>query len=760
MSGKVSPGEIELYKAQAMGGWSGAASAPASQQSLWALIDDRLRGRWKWMLLVGAVLAVVFGVVGYRSTGPTYLSRGSIRIAPCLPQILESIPETRQIPFYQSFVATQVQYIRGRRVLEHAMENERLKSLEWAGQPNLLGVLENGLEVESDRNSELIFISYEAGDPRVAQTACNAIIESYDEIHGRADGAKTSHALLRLYDLKSQLERDLRTVRSDIQGILARHHTADLRELHSAQAQRAEELEEKIAAAELALKRLAARGVDGGSEAAAPLLHQLEAIDSRLTDLRQRRDAAVTDFEFYRQRYRPGSPVYARARSNAETAERLFEAEYARALEQWETLGLEAVPTERLEGFFDGLPPARLKEELDALKRRVAAMREKGEQLIADIQLLAGKEFEAERTQADLDRTVQRISGLELEGESIASRISVVQEATWPHSAYRDGRQKRAVAGAVFGLAVSFGVFFVIGTVDRRAYGAGQLRSESGESRLRCLGVLPDLGRQSGDAESGEVASHCVHQIRNQIEMMRDAAGGFVLVVSSPFQGDGKTSIVMALGWSYAAAGVRTLLIDCDLVGRSLTRQLGMVGREGLKEAVLRGSTTGRIASLPVEQLSVLPVGVDRRLGPEGLRRRDLEGVFEAVRDQYDVVIVDTGPLLGSLESTPVIGAADAVVLALKRGRSRTRLGECARRIEAAGTRCIGVILNGVGRSECSRYVSEASIAEAEAVRRGAGARSSGSEGQTAPGEGNALVVAMEHSARGRGQGEGERGAE
>ena len=74
------------------------------------------------------------------------------------------------------------------------------------------------------------------------------------------------------------------------------------------------------------------------------------------------------------------------------------------------------------------------------------------------------------------------------------------------------------------------------------------------------------------------IASHCVHQIRNRIEALRDKSTNFVLAVSSPFQGDGKTSIVSALGWSYAAAGNRTLLIDCDIVGQSLTRQMGLRG--------------------------------------------------------------------------------------------------------------------------------------------------------------------------------------
>lgn len=746
--------DIELYQPQMIEGWTleSDAAEGASQQSMWALIDDRLRGRWIWVLSVGAALALLFALIGYHSAAPTYQSRGAIHVAPRLSHTLIPIEETGQLPHYNSFLVTQMEYIRGRRVLEYALQDENLKKLPWARRSNVLKALENGLEVDAGRRSELISVAFEAHDPAVAQTVCDAIIKAYYEIHGKQGGQETDQRLLVLYDLKNKYLRDLRTVRADIQVILARHRTTDLRQLHTTKGERLEEIERKIAAGEVALARMETRqqGSDVGElETTGPALKQLEMIDPRLADQRRKRDTALDAFEVVKSRYRRGSKQYGDAQRWATTTERLFQAEYARALEQWERLGLEAVSTEGIEGFFEGMPPGRLREELGVLEARAAVLRQESEQLIADIQMLSEKEFEAEQIQEDLDRAAERIKLLELESGSIASRIEIVQEATKPHSPYDDARTKRASVGLVFGFCLSFGAFFLLGTIDRRTYGTGQLRtSAGGRARTRCLGVLPDLGRSVGSAEASDVASHCVHQIRNQIEVTRDTTRGYVLAVSSPFQGDGKTSIVMALGWSYAAAGYRTLLVDCDLVGRSLTRQLGMLDRQGLKEALLERRLDGAIADLPVEHLSVLPVGIDSRYGPEALRRADLAQIFESVRDAYEMIIVDTGPLLGSLESTPVTMAADGVVLSLKRGRSRTRLEECVRRLETAGARCIGVILNAAGRAECSRYVSEASLAAAEVERR---ARAQGtSHKSSAPGaaghERNILMTAMETS--------------
>ena len=286
----------------------------------------------------------------------------------------------------------------------------------------------------------------------------------------------------------------------------------------------------------------------------------------------------------------------------------------------------------------------------------------------------------------------------------------------------------------------------MLGTLDRRTFDTSQLDEIAKDFSAPCLGVLPDLTRTFAEAESRDVAAHCVHQIRNQIEIARPPRDGYVLVVTSPFQGDGKTSIVMALGWSYAASGHRTLIVDCDLVGRSLPRQLGLVWQDGRREALSSHHIHGMIVPLAAPGLSALPVGCDPHFRSETLRRADLQLLFDSIRDAFDIIIVDTGPMLGSLESTPVTASADGVVLSVRRGRSRDRLDECLQRLKAVGTPCLGVILNRAVRSQCDRHVSEASLAAADHERRDApaGAPDPVSIIRTGEDETSALMRAME----------------
>jgi len=175
---------------------------------------------------------------------------------------------------------------------------------------------------------------------------------------------------------------------------------------------------------------------------------------------------------------------------------------------------------------------------------------------------------------------------------------------------------------------------------------------------------------------------------------------------------------------------------------------LGLTGHEGLKEALLnrqQGTFNGSLMKMPIANLSAVPVGVDARFGPENVRRADLQVLLDSVRDQFDIILIDTGPLLGSLESTPVTSIADGVVLSVRRGRSRARLEDCVKRLRMVGSECVGVILNCAVRADCNRYVSDASLAAAEEDRA---ARTDGPVVKALPGERNALVQAMQNSVR------------
>merc|ERR1711965_1134432 len=112
------------------------------------------------------------------------------------------------------------------------------------------------------------------------------------------------------------------------------------------------------------------------------------------------------------------------------------------------------------------------------------------------------------------------------------------------------------------------------------------------------------------------------------------------MMVSSPFQGDGKTTLAVSLGWSYAESGYKTLLLDADFIGRAMTHQFGHLKDPGLREIIRNGAVSDEIHELGHSNLCLLGVGSDRRISAANLSPRLFGRVLEAVRDRFDVIIV------------------------------------------------------------------------------------------------------------------------
>ncbi len=679
------------------------------REPLWSMINDRLQGRWLPMVVVGAVAAGLFGGLGYLSTGPKYMSAGAIHVAPRLSVTLTEIPETGELDHFNSFVNTQVQLIQGQRVLEEALRSDALKSIDWGGA-NPLTRLEEQLDVRSNRNSELITVAYECGEPKDAQAIVNAVIEAYENIYGRAGADQMARTLQRLKDLETQLSRQLRSLRTEMQTLSARYDTVDMHALRASMLTEIEQTERWMETAERLLAEREAMNSERVADdmAVEPTLEELEAIDPAVAEFRRVRDAARADFEFARVRYRPESSLYLRAKRRKENAERIYRTQFLDALQTWSRSG--RIFALDVSSVVSLLSEDQVREQITFMEDRMATVRTEATQLAADLRTLEEIEDRAAGVETDLALAQGRIKQLEIEESAVQNgRITVAQWGSRPHSASSDGRFKRAVFGGGFGFALSFGAFFLLGTVDRRAFGVRQLERFIAAAGAPCLGVAPNLDGEHDD--EAETAAHCMHALRNQIEARRARGdGAFVLAMTSPYQGDGKTSILLALGLSYASAGYRTLVIDGDLVGRSLTRQMGLRGEPGLCEALRSGPPDPTHIIERDHGLQVLPTGADGPFGAAQVRRLDLERTLSSLRDRFDVILIDTGPILGSLECTPITAAADAVALSVRRGRSCTRLPECIQRIETNGGRCLGVVLNCASRSEVDRYVSETSM--------------------------------------------------
>jgi cellulose biosynthesis protein BcsQ len=166
----------------------------------------------------------------------------------------------------------------------------------------------------------------------------------------------------------------------------------------------------------------------------------------------------------------------------------------------------------------------------------------------------------------------------------------------------------------------------------------------------------------------------------------------------------------MALGLSYAASGSRTLVIDCDMVGQGLSNRLKANATEGLLEALHAGTLAGRVKKTTTPNLYILPIGNAERahasaISPPGIRKLLVEA-----RKIFDVIIVDTGPILGSLEAQVVSAAADSVILTIARGQQQPLVQKALRMLGQINAQVAGMVFNRAQQKDFENSVTSSSF--------------------------------------------------
>jgi polysaccharide biosynthesis transport protein len=182
-----------------------------------------------------------------------------------------------------------------------------------------------------------------------------------------------------------------------------------------------------------------------------------------------------------------------------------------------------------------------------------------------------------------------------------------------------------------------------------------------------------------------------------------------VIAVSSPGPSEGKTTITANLGNVLAEIGNRVLLIDADLRKPSLHKLFRIENTTGLaellsgEEPITKESVAGIVNSPAGSQLDVLTAGTADTAAFDLFHSKRVAELIEVVRKEYNLILIDTAPLLMVPESRILGRLADWSILILRAGRT-TGDAALAARQQMADDRIplLGTILNDCKRRRTS----------------------------------------------------------
>jgi protein-tyrosine kinase len=186
---------------------------------------------------------------------------------------------------------------------------------------------------------------------------------------------------------------------------------------------------------------------------------------------------------------------------------------------------------------------------------------------------------------------------------------------------------------------------------------------------------------------------HRFDRLADALVVARDRQQLRVILFTSCHRAEGRTTLVLTLARALARRPGRTLLVDADLSGPMLARSLGLRPRLGLDDVIEDGaSLADALIDAPDDHLGVLPLRRPVARPREFLAAPAWSTAFARLRRDFDLILVDGGPLFAGLSAPNPPRSIDAAILVHNRTLTGTRAVLRAREVlEAGGIPLLGL---------------------------------------------------------------------
>ncbi|HST07252.1 MAG TPA: polysaccharide biosynthesis tyrosine autokinase, partial [Gemmatimonadaceae bacterium] len=284
--------------------------------------------------------------------------------------------------------------------------------------------------------------------------------------------------------------------------------------------------------------------------------------------------------------------------------------------------------------------------------------------------------------------------------------LSVLDLAAAPQYPETNDRRRLQLLAVLASLGFAVAISLLRDRLDRRIRYPEHATRELG---LLIAGTVPRFKPSRGGDFELATMSQAVESFRTLRLAVRynfPADAPVVVAISSPSAGDGKSLVASNLALAFASSGNRTLLIDGDVRRGGLHTTFGIPVTPGLVE-YLHGTAGLDAIVKPTssENLFVIPRGARNVRAPEMLVSDLMTTLILGLRRQYDVVIVDSPPLVAGIDAYALAAAAGSMLIVLRPGVTDRKLAAAKLDIvDRLPIRILGTVLNGVPDDGAYRY--------------------------------------------------------
>ncbi|MGC4065902.1 MAG: polysaccharide biosynthesis tyrosine autokinase [Polyangiaceae bacterium] len=355
----------------------------------------------------------------------------------------------------------------------------------------------------------------------------------------------------------------------------------------------------------------------------------------------------------------------------------------------------------------------------------IARLFEHAKQRALDLNMLEIEYRRLERTKNNTEKlyglVLERSKESDITGMMRFNNIRVVEEPM-KAGAVSPRVSLNLALGSVLGLVLGFGLVIARELLDRKVRTPEDVENDVGvpvlgvlpavDSKLRSKG--PYYGRHSrarstqidptlaskpeliAHAQPSSSTAEMARAIRTSLTFSSPDKAQRIVLVTSGSPGEGKTMVASTIAITFAQAGHRTILIDCDLRRSRVHRIYGKLNDVGVSSAIhelaqLESSTL----ATDIPNLSVLPAGPRVPNPAEVLQSEKFFAFLQRLKENYDKVVIDSPPVTAVTDGVIVAARADAVVFVARADVTlRSAASGSIRSLHEVSAPLIGCVLN------------------------------------------------------------------
>ena len=305
----------------------------------------------------------------------------------------------------------------------------------------------------------------------------------------------------------------------------------------------------------------------------------------------------------------------------------------------------------------------------------------------------------------------EQLAQMQVSGAVYTGDVVLVTPAQIPVSPSSPRPVQDALVGLAAGLALGLGAAFLRDSLDDKLTSKEAAEHAGGTPVLALTPVVASWRRQKplvvSVTEPTSPAAESYRSLRTSLQFARQEQQLRSVMVTSPGIGDGKTSTLANLGVVFAQTGERVVLVSSDLRRPRIGEFFGLDEQAGLT-SILSGQRTLEEALLPVpgfDRLSLLPAGSVPPNPAELLNSTHAQDIFTRLRDQFDLVLIDSPPVLPVTDAAILSQYADATLMLAAAGQTRRAdLHRAVEKLDQVGATILGIVLNKVTRHTGRNY--------------------------------------------------------